>query len=97
MREMLLSVPILFIFQFCTTMNNFAGTDLTQFLQMWAYWIAWNFICRVLVDPIVFNLQRFKIMFHNWFLEKSKNDDFYEKFLSFFSLNKRYSSLRLTK
>lgn len=89
MREMLLAGPVLFVFQFCTAMNNFAGADMNQFAQMWAYWIGWSFICRVFVDPVVFNLRRFKILFYNWFLEKSKNDDFYEKFLNLFSVEKK--------
>ena len=86
---MLLAVPVLFIFQYCTTMNNFAGEDLNSFVKMWTYWIAWNFICRVFLDPVVFNMERFKLICYNWVLEKSKNDDFYEKFLKLFSMKKR--------
>lgn len=45
---------------------------------------------RSAFDPILFNLQKFQIKLYNWLSEKAKHDEFYDKFLKYFTPPKEY-------
>ncbi len=89
MKEMLLACPILIMYEYVQIMNLYAANSLSQFVAMWLYRICCTFVFRVLVDPVIFSMRRFKIKIHTWLTNKAKNDEFYEKFLSYFNVGER--------
>lgn len=90
MKEMLLLCPLLIMFEFVQTMNMFAADKFVQFLVFWLYRLAWNFVFRSILDPVVFNLQKFQLKIYAWISNKAKNDEFYDKFLKYFAPKKRF-------
>jgi hypothetical protein len=91
MREILLLCPLLIMFEFVQTMNMFSADKFTHFIVFWLCRMAWNFFFRSIVDPIFFNLRWFQLKIYGWIVAKAKNDEFYERFLTYFEPPKRYT------
>lgn len=85
-----MACPLLAMFEFVQCMNMFSAPNFQTFMIYWLYRLAWNFVFRFALDPLIFNLQKFQMKVYNWLSNKAKHDEFYDKFLEYFAPKKRY-------
>lgn len=82
LKEVVLASPILVVFEFVQVMNLFSAKGLFELFYFWLYRMFWVVVFRVLVEPVVFNSQRFLTIARNYLKKKAQNDDRYERYLN---------------
>lgn len=84
-KEMLLITPILAGYEFIQLINLFGCRSYKTFVIVHFARMAIILLFRVLLDPIVHNIQIYKKRIYRWLMKKAEQDDFYERFVNYFS------------
>lgn len=84
LKEMLLIVPLITIFDMVQSINLYSGDSWSQYAKFHSYRIFWLLVCRVLLDPLVYYWDIYRGRLHQWIKNKAKSDDFYERLLKWF-------------
>jgi len=82
LKEVVLASPLLVVFEFVQVMNLFSCRGVFEFFYFWAYRMFWVVVFRVVVEPVIFNPQRFVIIARNYLKRKAQNDDKFERYLN---------------